>query len=84
MPTTSNVLCSCGVFMRVKQNGVIVEELLEDGSPYKLWSADLYECPNCAANIITGFANNPLAFNWQKEYAQLKQQAETRTIYPGN
>lgn len=35
MPTSSNILCGCGRFMRVKQNSVTVEELMEDGSPYK-------------------------------------------------
>ena len=47
MPTSSNLLCGCGYFMRVKRNSVTVEELMEDGAPYKLWDADLFECEQC-------------------------------------
>jgi integrase len=55
MPTSSNVLCGCGRFMRVKQNGVTVEELTETGTPYKLWDADLFECVECGVEIITAY-----------------------------
>jgi hypothetical protein len=68
MPTASNVLCGCGRFMRVKQNSVTVEELLEDGSPYKLWDADLWECVECGVEVITGFGRAPLAEHWQETY----------------
>src|SRR5262245_8632103 len=61
MPTNGNVLCQCGRFMRVKQNSVTVEELTEDGSPYKLFDADLYECVECGHEIITGFGRWPIA-----------------------
>jgi hypothetical protein len=68
MPTASNVLCGCGRFMRVQQNSVIVEELLEDGAPYKLWDADRWECPECGQAVITGFGRVPIAEHWQPTY----------------
>jgi hypothetical protein len=81
MPTASNVLCGCGRFMRVKQNSVTVEEFLEDGSPYKLWDADLWECVECGVEIITGFGRAPLAESWQDSYAV--QRARLAPIVPG-
>ncbi len=81
MPTSSNVLCGCGRFMRVKKNSVTVEELLEDGGPYKLWDADLYECPECGAEIIAGFAQLPFAEHWHQTYAA--QRERLAPIYPG-
>jgi len=69
MPTSSNYLCGCGRFMRVKQNSVTVEELLEDGSPYKLWDADLLECVECGVEVIAGFAKRPFAEHWESDYA---------------
>lgn len=69
MPTSSNVLCGCGRFMRVKQNSVTVEELLETGEPYKLWDADRYVCDSCGAEVITGFGRAPLAEHHQPTYA---------------
>jgi hypothetical protein len=81
MPTSSNVLCGCGRFMRVKQISVTVEELLEDGAPYKLWDADLWECVECGVEIITGFGRGPLAEHWQDTYAD--QRARLAPVYPG-
>ena len=69
MPTRSNVLCSCGYFMLVKQNSVTIEEVHDDGTPYKLWDADMFECPHCGATIVTGFGREPLAEHWQPTYA---------------
>jgi hypothetical protein len=81
MPTGSNVLCGCGRFMRVKQNSVTVEELLEDGGPYKLWDADLWECVECGTEIITGFGQLPIAEHYQPTYPA--QRERLAPIYPG-
>lgn len=81
MPTQSNLLCGCGVFMRCKQNSVTVEELLEDGSPYRLWDADLYACENCGHQVIAGFGKAPLAEHWQPSYN--RHRANLAPIYPG-
>jgi hypothetical protein len=81
MPTSSNYLCGCGRFMMVKRNSVTVEELLEDGAPYKLWDADLMECPECGVTVIAGFGRQPLAQHWQPSYQE--QRARLAPIYPG-
>ena len=81
MPTSSNYLCGCGRFMRVKQNSVTVEELLEDGSPYKLWDADLLECVECGIEIIAGFGREPLAEHWQSTYADRRERLAP--VHPG-
>jgi hypothetical protein len=82
MPTSSNVLCGCGRFMRVKRNSVTVEELTEAGEPYKLWSADLYECEECLSETIAGFGRMPIVEHYQQpRYAELR--ARLAPIYPG-
>ena len=81
MPTSSSVLCGCGRFMRVKKNGVTVEELLEDGGPYKLWDADLWECEECGVEVIAGFGRSPLAEHYQPTYRE--QRERLKPIYPG-
>jgi sarcosine oxidase delta subunit len=68
VPTSSNYLCGCGRFMRPKKNSVTVEEVTEDGRPYKLWDADLWECPECGNRIVAGFASQPLAEHYQHTY----------------
>jgi hypothetical protein len=81
MPSASNYLCGCGRFMRPKQNSVTVEELTEDGSPYKLWDADLWECVECGVEIISGFGMRPIAEHWEPDYAE--QRERLQPIYPG-
>jgi hypothetical protein len=81
MPTSSNYLCGCGRFMRVKKNGVTVEELTEKGEPYKLWHADLMECIECGVEVIGGFGKGPLAEHWQPDYTE--QRERLAPIYPG-
>ena len=81
MPTASNVLCGCGRFMRVKQNAVTVEEQLEDGSPYKLWTADLWECVECGVEVVTGFGQAPIAEHYQPTYAAARDRLQP--LYPG-
>ena len=81
MPTAGNVLCGCGQFMRCVKNDVVVEELHEDGSPYRLWAADRYRCEACGAEVITGFACAPLIEHWRPNYAMYR--ARLQPIYPG-
>lgn len=81
MPTSSSYLCGCGRFMRVKKNSVTVEELTEDGAPYKLWDADLLECVECGVELIAGFGKGPLAEHWQPTYAATRERLAP--IYPG-
>src|SRR5262245_12214158 len=81
MPTESNLLCGCGRFMRPKQNSITVEELFEDGTGYKLWDADLWACPECGAELITGFGAQPLAEHWYANYAELRERYGP--LYPG-
>jgi hypothetical protein len=55
--------------------GVVVEELMDDGAPYKLWSCDLYKCPSCCARIAANFASKPLAEHYQETYSERSPKA---------
>ena len=82
MPTISNLLCvACERWLHVVKNSVTVEEQLADGSPYKLWDADLYECPRCGFQIISGFGRSPLVEHYQPTYAE--QRARLAPIFVG-
>jgi hypothetical protein len=82
MPTSGGFLCvPCGRFMSPARNSVTVEELLEDGGPYKLWSADLWECAECGNAVIGGFGTEPLAEHYESIYAAVR--ARRGYIYRG-
>ena len=78
-PTHGGVVCGCGRIMRAQKNDVAVEELLEDGGSYRLWFADLYRCPDCNAEVITGFGRAPLVEHWQSTYEE--KRARLHPVY---
>lgn len=65
------ICTNCGREMRPKKIGVRVLELIEmdqvteDREPYKIWSADLMECPQCKMTIVSRFGNTPLTEHFQ-------------------
>lgn len=42
-------------------------------SPYKLWMGDLWECPDCRAQIIVGFGQGPISEHYLPNF---KEQVE--------
>ena len=79
-PTNGGVVCQCGRIMQPEKNSVTVEELMEDGSFYKLWDADLLRCPECGIEVITGFGLCPMAEHYQPTYAAHRERLAP--IYP--
>ena len=79
---TRGLACvKCRVFMVPKKTGVTVEEGMpltnqRDGpwGPYKLWMADLAECPRCGFELLLGFGRQPLGEHYHADY-QEKQKA---------
>ena len=59
-------------FLRIKKNGVFIEEGMPDGAggwqSYKLWVADLYECPQCGFELVTGFGHAPVREHFVSDY----------------
>jgi len=58
---TGKSCVSCQTYLATRKCGVVVLETFDDGRPYKVWRADLLECPDCGFQIITGYAAQPLA-----------------------
>jgi hypothetical protein len=36
--------------------------------PYKLWSGDLWQCPDCGHELISGVGMGPIAEHYQPEF----------------
>ncbi len=72
----SGLACArCFKFMRTTKIGVYIEEGMPyaDGTwhPYKLWMADLCECPECGARMVTRFGRGPIAEHYQPHYREV-------------
>lgn len=71
MPSKSNYVClPCEKEMFISKSGVIVEEHMDNGRPYKIWMADLRECPTCGHQCIVGFGDKPLVEHFQDDYEE--------------
>jgi len=63
------VCANCNRAMRPKKNGTSFVEMAQD-RPYKLWMADLLECQDCGAQVLsTNSRQNPIAESHQPEFA---------------
>ena len=75
------VCVSCQRFFRPKKNGRYALEMKptrnnspsgtaepDAWEPYKLWRADEWECQGCGATILVGFALQPVAHDYQKQF----------------
>lgn len=62
------ICVKCEVEFRMKIAGIYVKEMYRHNQEvYKVWSADLWECPLCGTQIVFGFGNNPLAHGSDEE-----------------
>jgi hypothetical protein len=53
----TNICIFCQREYIIKKQGVVVVEIASFG-PYKLWNADLKECPGCGHLMIGGVAKD--------------------------
>ncbi len=70
----------CQKFFRIVKNGVALEEGMPTNSEqtewtsYKIWFADLWECPSCGVQVTAGAGNNPIAEHYMTEhYAAMRE-----------
>ena len=74
----------CQRFMRCKKTGFCFLEGMPssdwDGKrgkdslgwvPYKLWVGDLFECPDCGAQTISGMNREPIAEHYQSGFTEM-------------
>lgn len=77
----------CQRFMHPKKNGfAFIEGMPKPGcsqsdivgvrspgswQPYKVWSGDLWDCPDCGAEVIVGCGLRPLAEHYQDDFGDV-------------
>lgn len=82
MPKPVCPACQC--FYRPKTNGFAFIEGMPNGdkpdirgtrspgswSPYKLWNGDLWECPDCGAQVVLGCALSPVSEHYMPDFTE--------------
>lgn len=72
------VCCSaCRVSYRPLKNDITVLETMDQSfkQPYRLWQADLVQCPVCKHRLITGFGAEHWAEHYEKDFNKYLQRA---------
>jgi len=78
---STRIACyDCLVEMKCVQNGIYVIEQDDKGYPYKLWSADLWMCPECGATVIRNFADRPICHYSADRERFDKELADARAV----
>lgn len=58
----------CSTIMRPRKNDVCVHITMDDGRPYQLWQADLWECPDCGKQVILGYGMKAWAEHYEPDF----------------
>ena len=77
------ICAKCQIEFRVLKNGVwVIDMAWKPPKPCEIWRADLFECPICKAQIVGGFAQEPLAENYQDSFGYwLRKAIEGTHVY---
>jgi|GEM_PF-4224985 len=77
------IICTdCGREFKNMRSGVWVKELFQKNKEvYRVWMADLLDCPKCDKEVVARFADKPIAEHWNKEkMADILLQCETKIL----
>jgi len=81
MATMSRLVCvKCQRRYRRMKCGINVVETFGENSdePYKLWKADLWRCPGCGTEIVTGFGFENFAEHYQPNFKEVLARSEPK------
>ena len=68
----TRVCVKCEMEYKVKKMGISVIEMASFGA-YKIWGADLFECPKCHNQIVAGFSEKA-AEHFEKGFQEYLEQ----------
>lgn len=65
----------CKVPLKIEKNGVTVQMNAKFGPYYKV-EADVWRCPGCGLQVITGYASGPIVMNHNEGFANVEVDEE--------
>ncbi len=69
----------CQTYLRPRKNEIVVLETDDRHKPYKIWLADLWECPDCSHQVILGYGLHAISEHYMIGFDQYLKQV-THTI----
>lgn len=84
----------CERFMRMKKSGFYFIEGMpthehdknagkhsKGWTPYKIWAGDLWHCPDCGAQVVSGVGSRPLSEHYLDGFAALSTQLNAMQLF---
>jgi len=72
----------CQTYLRPRKNDITVLEDDGRGHPYRMWSADLWECPDCGHQVILGYGKHAFSFHNEPDFERLLQYVTHKIVGP--
>jgi hypothetical protein len=78
------VCVNCKRFYKIRKSGFYWVEMRPTGFdlwvPYKIWSSDLWECPGCGAQILSGHGIQPVAIEHMTGFKDLLEKLKATQL----
>lgn len=58
----------CQTYLRPRKNEIVVLETDDKHKPYKIWLADLWECPDCGHQVILGYGLHHISEHYEPDF----------------
>ena len=71
------VCAPCGREALILKNDIVVE-MMTGSDPYYKIRADLYRCPDCDDDFISGWAQHPFVYNYEDTYNKVTAYIKVR------
>ena len=71
------VCVECEIELKPEENGILLIEFASFGA-YKAWYADLWKCPKCGTEIVSGFGNSPIMEHFQDGFSTWLEEARKK------
>ncbi len=83
------IICiHCQTELRKSNLGTLVIETADmgepDPSPYKVWSADTFQCPGCGIEVVADFGTPLREDHWKKDFPawlETRKAASSQIVY---
>ena len=59
---------ACQTYFRPRKNEIYVLETYDNCTPYKIWLADLWECPDCGTQLIAGYGARAISERYMTNF----------------
>ena len=55
-------------FQKIESGIKVIDMFSDPPKPYRIWLADLFECPTCKTQIVHGFGHSPLSHYYETDF----------------